>query len=147
MLNALKGKHLPVYGEGANIRDWLHVDDHVAALRRIVAKGRVGETYLIGARAESRNLDMVQAICGLLDARRPDGRPHARLITFVTDRPGHDSRYAIDPGKIESELGWRPHYDLAHGLAATVDWYIANQEWCDNASVVYRQERLGTPTA
>ena len=147
VLNALKGKDLPVYGQGANVRDWLHVDDHVAALRQIVTKGRVGETYLIGARAESRNLDMVQAICGLLDTRRPDGRPHARLITFVTDRPGHDVRYAIDPSKIESELGWRPHYDLAHGLAATVDWYIANQEWCDNAGAVYRQERLGTPTA
>jgi dTDP-glucose 4,6-dehydratase len=147
VLNAMKGKPLPVYGEGANIRDWLHVDDHVAALRQIVAKGRVGETYLIGARAESRNLDMVHAICGLLDARLPEGRPHARLVTFVTDRPGHDSRYAIDPSKIERELGWRPRYDLARGLPATVDWYIANQEWCLNASAVYRQERLGAPVA
>jgi dTDP-glucose 4,6-dehydratase len=145
VLNGLAGKQLPVYGQGLNIRDWLHVDDHVAALRRIVAQGRVGETYLIGARAEARNIDLVNTICLLLDARQPDGAPHARLVTFVTDRPGHDARYAIDPGKIEGELGWQPRYDLGYGLAATVDWYIANQEWCRRASAVYRQERLGHP--
>jgi dTDP-glucose 4,6-dehydratase len=147
VLNAMKGKPLPVYGQGANIRDWLHVDDHAAALRQIVTKGRIGETYLIGARAESRNIDMVHAICALLDERIPTGQPHSRLITFVTDRPGHDSRYAIDPSKIESELGWRPTFDLTNGLAATIDWYIANQEWCQNAGTSYRQERLGTPVA
>ena len=147
VLNALAGKTLPVYGRGLNIRDWLHVDDHVAALRRIVATGRVGETYLIGARAEARNIDLVHAICRLLDARRPEGAPHARLVAFVADRPGHDERYAIDPGKIESELGWRPGCDLEQGLAATVDWYIANREWCRRASASYRQERLGAPAA
>ncbi len=94
---ALAGKPLPVYGQGMNIRDWLHVDDHVAALRRIVGRGRVGETYLIGARSEARNIDLVRSICRLLDGQRPSGAPHARLITFVTDRPGHDARYAIDP--------------------------------------------------
>jgi dTDP-glucose 4,6-dehydratase len=145
VLNGLAGKQLPVYGQGVNIRDWLHVDDHVAALRLIVAKGRVGETYLIGARAEARNIDLVNSICRVLDARRPGAAPHARLITFVADRPGHDTRYAIDPSKIEKELGWRPGYDLGHGLAATIDWYIANQEWCRRASAIYRQERLGRP--
>lgn len=145
VLNGLAGKQLPVYGQGLNIRDWLHVDDHVAALRRIVAKGRVGETYLIGARAEARNIDLVNTICRLLDARQPDGAPHARLVAFVADRPGHDARYAIDPSKIEGELGWRPGYDLGNGLAATIDWYIANQEWCRQASAVCHQERLGRP--
>ena len=145
VLNALAGKQLPVYGQGLNIRDWLHVDDHVTALRRIVAQSRVGETYLIGARAEARNIDLVNTICRLLDARQPKGAPHARLIAFVADRPGHDARYAIDPGKIERELGWRPRYDLSYGLAATVDWYIANQEWCRRAGAFYRQERLGHP--
>ena len=143
VLNGLAGKQLPVYGQGLNIRDWLHVDDHAAALRLIVAKGRVGETYLIGGRAEARNIDLINSICRVLDTRRPGGAPHARLITFVADRPGHDARYAIDPTKIERELGWRPGYDFGDGLAATVDWYIANQEWCRRASTVYRQERLG----
>jgi dTDP-glucose 4,6-dehydratase len=145
VLNALAGKALPVYGQGSNIRDWLHVDDHIAALRQLVARGRVGETYLIGGRAEARNIDLVYAICRLLDARHPEGAPHAGLVTFVADRPGHDARYAIDPGKIEGELGWRPAYDLDRGLAATVDWYIANQAWCARASASYRQERLGIP--
>lgn len=147
VLNGLAGKQLPVYGRGSNVRDWLHVDDHVAALRRIVVEGRAGETYLIGARAEARNIDLVNSICRLLDARQPNGAPHARLITFVTDRPGHDARYAIDPGKIERELGWRPSFGLDRGLAATVDWYIANQEWCRRASAVYQQERLGRSSA
>jgi dTDP-glucose 4,6-dehydratase len=145
VLNALAGKPLPVYGQGLNVRDWLHVEDHVAALRRIAERGAVGETYLIGARAEIRNIDLVRAICRLFDARHSDRAPHARLITFVTDRPGHDARYAIDPGKVERELGWHPRYDLDRGLAATVDWYIANREWCHAASASYRQERLGVP--
>jgi dTDP-glucose 4,6-dehydratase len=145
VLNALTGKQLPVYGQGSNIRDWLHVHDHVAALRRIVAQGRAGETYLIGARAEARNIDLVDAICRLLDARQPEGAPHARLIAFVTDRPGHDARYAIDPCKIERELDWRPRFGLSDGLAATVDWYIANQEWCRRAGAFYQQQRLGHP--
>jgi dTDP-glucose 4,6-dehydratase len=147
VLNGLAGKALPVYGAGTNVRDWLHVDDHVAALRCIVERGRAGETYLIGARAEARNIDLVNAICRLLDERRPQTAPHARLIAFVTDRPGHDARYAIDPGKIERELGWRPRHDLDRGLAATVDWYIANRSWCERAGASYRQERLGVVAA
>jgi dTDP-glucose 4,6-dehydratase len=145
VLNAVAGKPLPVYGRGANIRDWLHVEDHAAALRRIMAAGRVGETYLIGARAEMPNLAMVETLCRLLDARLPAGAPHARRIAFVPDRPGHDARYAIDPAKIERELGWRPRFDVNQGLAATVDWYLANQDWCRAASAHYRQERLGAP--
>jgi dTDP-glucose 4,6-dehydratase len=145
VLNGLAGKPMPVYGHGLNIRDWLHVEDHVSALRQIVAKGRVGETYLVGARTEARNIDIVKAICRLLDDRRPENASHARLIEHVTDRPGHDARYAIDPSKIEQELGWRPRYGLDQGLAATVDWYIANREWCRRASEIYRQQRLGRP--
>jgi dTDP-glucose 4,6-dehydratase len=147
VLNALAEKPLPVYGQGANTRDWLHVEDHAAALRQIVARGRIGETYLIGARAEMRNLEMVETLCRLLDERLPAGAPHARLIAFVPDRPGHDQRYAIDPSKLERELDWRPGYDLARGLAATVDWYLANRDWCLRASAGYRQERLGNPVA
>jgi dTDP-glucose 4,6-dehydratase len=147
VLNALAGKALPVYGQGANVRDWLYVDDHVAALRRIAESGRLGGTYLIGGRAERRNIDLVRAICRLLDAKCPEGGPHARLISFVPDRPGHDARYAIDPGKIERELGWRPRYDFEEGLAATIDWYLANEAWCRRAGTVYRRERLGAPTA
>jgi dTDP-glucose 4,6-dehydratase len=146
-LNALAGKPLPVYGAGANVRDWLHVDDHVSALRRIVAAGRIGETYLIGARSERQNMAMVRTICRLLDERRPADAPHDRLIAFVRDRPGHDARYAIDPGKIERELDWRPAYEFDRGLAATVDWYIANQEWCRRATDKYQQQRLGLGTA
>ncbi len=143
VLNALAGKPLPVYGAGANVRDWLHVDDHAAALRRIVEAGRVGETYLIGARSERQNIVLVRALCRLVDQRCPAAAPHERLITFVNDRPGHDARYAIDPSKLEAELGWRPSYDFDHGLAATVDWYIANQEWCRRAAKKYQQQRLG----
>jgi dTDP-glucose 4,6-dehydratase len=146
-LNALAGKQLPVYGAGANVRDWLHVDDHVSALRRIIAAGRIGETYLIGARAERQNIAMVRTICRLCDERRPEAAPHDRLIAFVKDRPGHDARYAIDPSKLESELGWRPRYDFDSGLAATVDWYIANQEWCRRATDKYQQQRLGLDRA
>ncbi len=147
VLNALAGKPLPVYGQGSNVRDWLHVEDHVAALRCIAERGRIGETYLIGARTEARNVDLVHTICRLMDQRRPESAPHARLISLVADRPGHDARYAIDPGKIERELDWRPRHDLDGGLTATIDWYIANQQWCRHATVSYRQERLGLGTA
>jgi dTDP-glucose 4,6-dehydratase len=143
ILNAIADKPLPVYGAGANVRDWLHVDDHASALRRVVAAGRVGETYLIGARAEARNIDMVRRICRILDARRPEEAPHDRLVTYVADRPGHDARYAIDPSKLESELGWRPSYDLERGLEATVDWYLGHLDWCRRVASDYRQERLG----
>jgi dTDP-glucose 4,6-dehydratase len=143
VVNALAGKPLPVYGQGTNVRDWLHVSDHAAALMRIAAAGRPGETYLVGARAEMCNIDMVRVLCRLLDARHAEGAPHDRLITFVPDRPGHDARYAIDPGKTERELGWRASIDLESGLAATIDWYIANQDWCGRATAHYRQERLG----
>ena len=143
VVNALAGKPLPVYGQGTNVRDWLHVSDHAAALMRIAAAGRPGETYMVGARAEMCNIDMVRVLCRLLDARHAEGAPHDRLITFVPDRPGHDARYAIDPGKIERELGWRASIDLESGLAATIDWYIANQDWCGRATAHYRQERLG----
>jgi dTDP-glucose 4,6-dehydratase len=145
VLNAVAGKALPIYGKGSNIRDWLHVDDHDAALRCIAGRGRPGQTYLIGARAEMRNVDLVHAICRRLDRRRPGGAPHARLIAFVPDRPGHDARYAIDPSKIERELGWRPSREFPDGLSATVDWYLANPEWCRRAGGSYRQERLGAP--
>jgi dTDP-glucose 4,6-dehydratase len=147
VLNALAGKELPVYGQGTNIRDWLYVDDHVAALRHIAERGRAGETYLVGARAEMRNIDLVHAICRLLDERRPERGPHARLVAFVPDRPGHDRRYAINPGKIERELGWRPQRDFEQGLAATIDWYLANEAWCRRAGGGYRQQRLGAPAA
>jgi dTDP-glucose 4,6-dehydratase len=147
VLSAVAGKALPVYGEGSNIRDWLHVDDHVVALRSIAGSGRAGETYLVGARTEMRNIDVVHAICRLLDGRRPEGAPHARLISFVPDRPGHDARYAINPSKLERELGWQPSRLFPEGLAATVDWYLANLEWCRRTSGAYRQERLGAPAA
>jgi len=126
ILKALKGERLPVYGTGANIRDWLHVDDHAAALQAVFERGRVGETYAVGAREEHSNIAMVARICDLLDERVPIGRQRRSLIEFVADRPGHDRRYAIDPAKIETELGWKPAIGFAAGLAATVDWYVAH---------------------
>jgi dTDP-glucose 4,6-dehydratase len=147
VLNALEGKPLPVYGRGEQVRDWLHVEDHVAALRTAAAAGRPGETYLIGARSERRNIDLVRALCAVLDRRHPAGRPHDRLLTYVTDRPGHDARYAIDPMKLERELGWRPAIDFEPGLEATVDWYLANRDWCERATARYNRERLGLGAA
>ena len=138
IVNALAGKALPVYGAGENVRDWLHVEDHAAALTRIVAAGRIGETYLIGARAEARNIDMVRKLCRILDEKHPRGAPHERLIEFVADRPGHDARYAIDPAKIEREIGWRAAIDLDRGLAATAEWYMANAAWFRRASALER---------
>ncbi|HEV7689374.1 MAG TPA: dTDP-glucose 4,6-dehydratase [Hyphomonadaceae bacterium] len=129
ILNALSGKELPVYGDGLNVRDWLHVEDHARALYAILTKGRPGERYAIGARSERRNIDVVNAICDQLDKAAPKAHPHRQLIAFVKDRPGHDRRYAIDPSKIERELTWCPVYSFETGLAATVDWYIANPEW------------------
>lgn len=143
---ALAGEPLPVYGDGRNVRDWLYVGDHCAAIRRVLDAGRPGETYNIGGDAERENLQVVQAICGLLDERRalPDGRPHASLITFVRDRPGHDRRYAIDAGKLQRELDWRPTLDFETGIARTVDWYLGHQPWV--ARVLdgsYRLQRIG----
>ncbi|SUU87916.1 dTDP-glucose 4,6-dehydratase [Aminobacter aminovorans] len=129
--NALDEQPLPIYGKGANIRDWLFVEDHARALEAVMTRGRIGESYNIGGRAERTNLDVVETICALLDARRPraSGRSHLDLITYVTDRPGHDRRYAIDPTKSEQELGWTPLETFETGLARTVDWYLANGWW------------------
>ena len=131
VLNALEGRRLPVYGKGENVRDWLHVDDHAEALALIVTRGVVGQSYNVGGRAERTNLQVVEAICDLLDQRQPiaSGQPRRSLIAFVADRPGHDRRYAIDAGKIERELGWRATRRFEDGLAETVDWYVANDWW------------------
>ena len=131
ILNALEGRPLPVYGKGENVRDWLHVDDHAAALELVLTRGKVGESYNVGGRAERTNLQVVEAICELLDQRQPlpGGQARRALITFVTDRPGHDRRYAIDPSKIERELGWRADYTFETGLAETIDWFLANEAW------------------
>ena len=146
ILNALEGKKLPVYGDGRNVRDWLYVEDHARAIRRVLAVGRVGEVYNIGGNSERANLDMVQTICDTIDRLRP-GLPHApcrSLITFVKDRPGHDRRYAIDASKIREELGWEPTLDLETRLATTVAWYLANTKWTERVtSGKYRRERLG----
>ena len=145
ILNALEGKPLPVYGTGANVRDWLHVEDHAAALLAVVARGVPGECYAIGARSERSNIDVVRAICAIMDELRPDpAGSHDRLIRFVTDRPGHDARYAIDPSKIEREIGWRAAIPFETGLRETVRWYLDNRQWWqDIRSGVYRGERLG----
>ena len=131
ILNALEGKPLPVYGKGENVRDWLHVDDHAEALELVVTRGAVGESYNVGGRAERTNLQVVEAICDLLDQRRPlaNGQPRRSLITYVADRPGHDRRYAIDASKIEREFGWRATRSFEDGLAKTIDWYLANDWW------------------
>lgn len=129
ILKALAGEPIPVYGDGANIRDWLYVEDHADALLTVLEKGEVGRSYNIGGHNERTNLDLVRAICVLLDARLPDSAPHDRLITFVTDRPGHDQRYAIDASRIQDELGWTPSVTVEEGLALTVDWFLANEDW------------------
>jgi dTDP-glucose 4,6-dehydratase len=129
ILNALAGKPIPVYGQGVNVRDWLYVEDHADALLTVLEKGKVGRSYNVGGENEARNIDLVQMICGLLDEMRPMGAPHARLITYVADRPGHDLRYAIDPSRIREELGWRPSVTLEEGLRRTVAWYLANEAW------------------
>ncbi len=144
ILNALHGKPLPVYGQGANIRDWLYVEDHAKALFLILTKGRIGEKYNVGGRNERRNIDVVRRICGILDELRPQGAPHDRLITYVTDRPGHDARYAIDATKLETELGWRAEEDFDSGIAKTVRWYLDNEWWWRPLrEKVYAGERLG----
>jgi dTDP-glucose 4,6-dehydratase len=146
ILNALEGKPLPVYGKGDNIRDWLYVDDHVRALLTVLEKGRLGETYNIGGHNEKTNLDVVTTLCALLDELKPDSphAPHENLITFVTDRPGHDQRYAIDASKMAQELGWRPRETFETGLRSTVQWYLHNTMWCQHVQDgSYQRERLG----
>ena len=146
VLNALEGKPLPVYGDGLQVRDWLHVDDHARALIAIATKGIVGESYNVGGNAERANIDIVRSICRLLDALRPDAphAPHEKLITFVADRPGHDARYAIDASKIARELGWQPRENFESGLRKTVEWYLDNRDWWERVrSGSYRGERLG----
>ncbi len=129
ILNALHGKPIPIYGDGKNIRDWLFVEDHATALLTVLTKGELGRSYNIGGNAEAENIELVRTICALLDERRPDNAPHADLITFVDDRPGHDRRYAIDATRIHDELGWEPSVTVEEGLARTVDWYLQNEDW------------------
>ncbi|MEO1329087.1 MAG: dTDP-glucose 4,6-dehydratase [Pseudomonadota bacterium] len=126
---AADGAAMPVYGRGENVRDWLHVEDHAVALATILERGRLGETYNVGGASERRNIEVTRAICDAMDAARPEGAPHARLIAFVEDRPGHDLRYAIDAEKITRELGWRPTRRFEDGLRETVDWYLAHETW------------------
>lgn len=129
ILNALAGRPIPVYGQGENVRDWLYVEDHADALLTVVQRGQVSRSYNIGGEAEARNIDLVRMICALMDEMVPAGAPHARLIRFVTDRPGHDLRYAIDPSRMRAELGWRPSVTLKEGLRRTVRWYLDNEGW------------------
>ena len=129
ILNALMGKPIPVYGAGENVRDWLFVEDHADALLLVAGKGENGRSYNIGGENERRNIDLVRTICALMDEMHPAGAPHDRLITFVTDRPGHDARYAIDPSRIREELGWRPSVTVEEGLRRTVRWYLDNEAW------------------
>ena len=142
ILRAMQGKPIPVYGDGKNVRDWLFVEDHCDAIRTVLARGRVGETYNIGGRNEVQNLDIVNKICGLLDELRPSDPvvPHSQLITFVQDRPGHDRRYAMDVRKIEQELGWRPRETFETGIRKTVQWYLGHEKWIQEiTSGDYRQ--------
>ena len=149
ILNAVSGKELPVYGEGANVRDWLHVEDHCSALGVILRRGTPGRTYNIGGNSERTNLEVVHTLCDLVDQIQPrsDGGSRRDQIRFVTDRPGHDLRYAIDADRIKSELGWEPSHTFEGGLRATVEWYLANQEWCDEVMRdQYDGSRLGLTT-
>jgi dTDP-glucose 4,6-dehydratase len=129
ILNAVNGKPLPIYGKGDNIRDWLYVDDHARALRLVLERGKLGETYNIGGWNEKTNLEVVHSICTILDDLHPQGAPHTKLITYVADRPGHDKRYAIDANKIANDLGWKPQENFESGLRKTVEWYLANDDW------------------
>jgi len=144
ILNALDGKQLPVYGNGLNVRDWLYVDDHVRSLFLILRHGRIGEKYNVGGRNEQTNIGVVERVCDLLDRFNPAGATHRRLISFVTDRPGHDQRYAIDAGRLEAELGWSAKETFETGIEKTVRWYLDNREWWESVRRgVYSGERLG----
>ena len=144
IVRALAGQSLPVYGNGENIRDWLYVEDHARALVLALTRGRPGETYNIGGNSEKRNIDVVRNLCGLLDEVLPSSAPHGKLIQFVTDRPGHDVRYAMDAGKIKRELGWQPGESFESGLRRTLNWYLDNRGWWERIlSGSYRTERIG----
>ncbi len=144
ILNALHGRPLPVYGTGANVRDWLHVDDHADALIAILQRGEPGQSYMVGGRSERSNMGVVKAICAILDRLKPEGAPHGRHISFVKDRPGHDLRYAVDPTKLETGLGWKARRSFETGLEQTVQWYIDNEWWWRPLrEKVYAGERLG----
>jgi dTDP-glucose 4,6-dehydratase len=146
ILNALEGKPLPVYGDGRQIRDWLYVEDHAAAIWLVLLQGRAGQTYNIGGLSEKPNIEIVQTICALLDRKspRPDGQPYSAQITYVADRPGHDRRYAINCTKLQQELRWSPRESFSTGLAKTVDWYLAHREWAAEITArKYARERLG----
>jgi dTDP-glucose 4,6-dehydratase len=144
ILNACEGKSLPIYGDGSNIRDWLHVEDHCSGILSVLRKGRVEETYCIGGASEKTNMEVIDTLCYILDKHHPVGAPHNQLKTFVKDRPGHDHRYAIDFSKIKNELGWQPSYSFEEGMEQTVQWYLNHQEWCENVtSGKYQRERLG----
>ena len=145
IMNASEGKSLPIYGDGSNIRDWLHVEDHCSGILSVLKKGIVGETYCIGGASEKTNLEVIDTLCEILDRKFPERTPHSKLKTFVKDRPGHDHRYAIDFSKIKNELDWAPSFSFEEGMEKTVDWYLSHQEWCENVtSGKYQRERLGS---
>jgi dTDP-glucose 4,6-dehydratase len=145
---ALEGKTIPVYGDGRQVRDWLHVDDHAEALLLVLQKGVLGDTYCIGGDASKRNLEVIQILCAHLDKYAPANEPHAKKISFVTDRPGHDFRYSIDASKLEAELGWTPNMPLEAGLEDTVRWYVENAGWIDGIRQRgFHSERLGVIAA
>jgi dTDP-glucose 4,6-dehydratase len=140
----MEGKTIPVYGDGRQVRDWLHVDDHAQALLLVLQKGRLGETYCIGGDSTHRNLEVIQMLCAELDRLAPANTPHADKITFVADRPGHDFRYSIDAAKLKAELGWEPATPLSEGLAQTVAWYVENRDWWQAIrDKGFHSERLG----
>lgn len=144
ILNALEGKSLPVYGKGDQIRDWLYVEDHARALYKVVTEGVIGETYNIGGHNEKQNLEVVKTICSILDELMPKDVPYSEQITYVTDRPGHDRRYAIDSSKMSQELNWLPEETFETGLRKTVQWYLDNQVWSQRVQDgSYQRERLG----
>ena len=145
IMNASEGKSLPIYGDGSNIRDWLHVEDHCSGILSVLKKGIVGETYCIGGASEKTNMEVIDTLCEILDRKFPERTPHSKLKTFVKDRPGHDHRYAIDFSKIKNDLDWAPSFSFEEGMEKTVDWYLSHQEWCENVtSGKYQRERLGS---
>jgi dTDP-glucose 4,6-dehydratase len=147
ILNALEQKALPIYGSGANVRDWLYVEDHARALHLIASRGRIGEKYNVGGQNERRNIDVVKRICAIMDRLKPQGAPHEKLISHVTDRPGHDARYAIDATKLRAELDWNPRESFDTGIEKTIIWYLDNELWWRPLrEKVYSGERLGTLT-